>query len=183
MTYLSSASKEQRKVKISIRNVLFNFLAIVTVIAVGFVGFNLVSGAKGFAVTSNRMADHLVRGDVVFVRAVDFESLEVGDVITVESTGGEYHFTHRIVGINTAERTVTTRGDANNADDPMPTEADRIVGKMWYKVPLLGNLSILFLNFSRVTGLVILALVAVALVAINTIFSKKSKKKRGDSDE
>ena len=170
--------------KIRIRNVLFNFLAIVTVVAVLFIGINLVSGAKGYAVTSNSMADTLERGDIVFVRNISFDELKPGDVVTVKSTGGKYHFTHRVVEIDKEKRTITTRGDANNSDDPMPSEEERIVGKMWYKVPLLGYLSIFFLNFSRTAGLIALASVAVALVAINTVAIKiKSKKKRGDSDE
>lgn len=170
--------------KIRIRNVLFNFLAIVTVVAVLFIGINLVSGAKGYAVTSNSMADTLERGDIVFVRKISFDELKPGDVVTVKSTGGKYHFTHRVVEIDKEKRTITTRGDANNSDDPMPSEEERIVGKMWYKVPLLGYLSIFFLNFSRTAGLIALASVAVALVAINTVAIKiKSKKKRGDSDE
>jgi signal peptidase I len=171
-------------VKIRIRNVLFNFFAILTLAAVVFIGFNLFSGAKGYAVTSPSMEDTLVRGDIVFVKAVSFEELKVGDVVTVRSTDGKYFFTHRVVGIDGENRTVTTKGDANNSDDPMPSEAERIVGKMWYKVPLLGYLSIFFLNFSRSTGLIILAVVAVALVAINSaVIKTKSKKKRGDSDE
>ncbi len=170
--------------KIRIRNVLFNFLAIVTVIAVAFIGVNLIAGAKGFAVTSNSMAETLKRGDVVFVRQVSFDELEPGDVVTVRSTGDKFHFTHRVVGIDKEKRTITTRGDANNSDDPMPTEAERIVGKLWYKVPLLGYLSIFFLNFSKTAGLIALAIVAVSLVVINTVIIKlKSKKKRGDSDE
>ncbi len=170
--------------KIRIRNVLFNFFAILTLIAVVFVGFNLVSGAKGYAVTSPSMAETLVRGDIVFVKDVSFDELKVGDVVTVRSTDGKYFFTHRVVEIDTENRMVTTRGDANNSDDPMPSEEERIVGRMWYKVPLLGYLSIFFLNFSRATGLIILAVVAVALVAINSALVKiKSKKKRGDSDE
>ena len=170
--------------KIRIRNVLVNFLAIVTVIAVAFVGFNFISGAKGYAVTSNSMADTLKRGDVVFVKSVTFDELRVGDVVTVESANGNFHFTHRIVEIDKADKTVKTRGDANDSEDPMPTPADDITGKMWYKVPFLGYLSILFLNFSRVTGLIILAAVAVTLVVANTVVSKiKTKKKRGDSDE
>lgn len=170
--------------KIRIRNVLFNFLAIVTVVAVLFIGINLVSGAKGYAVTSNSMADTLERGDIVFVRNISFDELKPGDVVTVKSTGGKYHFTHRVVEIDKEKRTITTRGDANNSDDPMPSEEERIVGKMWYKVPLLGYLSIFFLNFSRTAGLIALASVAVALVAINIVAIKiKSKKKRGDSDE
>lgn len=154
-----------------------------TVIAVVFIGFNLVSGAKGYAVTSNSMADTLKRGDVVFVKPVTFNELQVGDVVTVESADGKFHFTHRIVEINKAEGTVNTRGDANDSDDPMPADGEKIVGKMWYKVPFLGYLSIFFLNFSRTTGLIVLALVAVMLVVANTVFSKIKAKKRGDSDE
>lgn len=170
--------------KIRIRNVLFNFFAIVTVAAVAFIGVNLIAGAKGYAVTSNSMAQTLRRGDVVFVRQVSFEELAPGDVVTVRSTGDKFHFTHRIVEIDKESRTITTRGDANNADDPMPTQAERIVGKMWYKVPLLGYLSIFFLNFSKTAGLIALVFVAVSLVVINSVIIKlKSKKKRGDSDE
>lgn len=170
--------------KIRIRNVLFNFLAIITVVSVLFIGVNLIAGAKGYAVTSNSMAETLNRGDVVFVRKISFDELQPGDVVTVRSTGGKFHFTHRVVEIDKEKRTVKTRGDANNADDPMPTEEERIVGKMWYKLPILGYLSIFFLNFSRTAGLIALATVAVVLVLANTIIIKiKSKKKRGDSDE
>ena len=66
-----------------IRNILFNILAIVTVIAVVFVGFNLISGAKGYAVSSPSMKDTLNVGDIVFVKPVAFEELQVGDVVTV----------------------------------------------------------------------------------------------------
>ncbi|MBQ8574893.1 MAG: signal peptidase I [Clostridia bacterium] len=165
-----------------IRNVLFNILAIVTVLAVGFVGFNLLSGAKGYAVTSDSMKDTLNTGDVVFVKSVTFDELQVGDVITVASSGGERFFTHRIVEINKTDRTVTTRGDANGADDPMPTEEERIVGRMWYSVPLLGFITIGFSYVSQSAGLLILAAVAVVFVVLNSILTK-SKKRRGESDE
>lgn len=170
--------------KIRLKNVLFNILAIVTVVAVGFVGFNLISGAEGYAVTSDSMKDTINLGDVVFVKKIAFEDLQVGDIITVTSTGGKVNFTHRIVEIDAQSRTVRTRGDANPSDDPMPTEAERIVGKVWYTVPLLGYIAIAFSGGFGSMWLIILALVAVSLVAVNTVFSKnKSKKKRGDNDE
>ena len=83
------------------------------------------------------------------------------------------------------DRTVTTRGDANGADDPMPTEADRIVGRMWYSVPFLGYLTMV-LNFSmsRDIWLIVDVLIAVVLILVNTVLPKiLKKKKRGDSDE
>lgn len=165
-----------------IRNILFNILVIVTVLAVGFVGFNLISGAKGYAVTSPSMKDTLNVGDVVFVKDVGFEELAIGDIITVASSDGKRFFTHRIVEINTEDKTVNTRGDANGADDPMPTETERIVGRVWYSVPLLGFITIGFSYVSQSAGLLILAAVAVVLVVLNSILIK-SKKRRGESDE
>lgn len=167
--------------KIKVRNVLFNILAIVTVIAVLFVGFNLLTGAKGYAVTSDSMADTLNRGDAVFSRAVSFEELKEGDIITVR-VGKTGYFTHRITDIDSDKKTVTTRGDANAANDPMQTEADRIVGKMWYSVPFIGYLSILFAGARSTTVLIILVIVAAALIGVNTILSKKMKS-RGDNNE
>ena len=171
--------------KIKLKNILFNVFAIVTVLAVAFVGFNLISGAKGYAVTSPSMKDTLNVGDIVFVRSVTFDELKVGDVVTVASSDEKSFFTHRVVGIDNDEKTITTRGDANGADDPMPTEADRIVGKMWYSVPLLGYPAVLL--GKALTGRTVLILgvvLAAALVGINSVLPKLlSKKKRGDSDE
>lgn len=170
--------------KLRVGNVLFIMLAIVTVISVAFVGFNLLSGAKGYAVTSDSMKDTINMGDIVFVKPVSFEELEVGDIITVTSTGEKFNFTHRIVGIDRQARTVTTRGDANLSDDPMPTEAERIVGKVWYSVPLLGYITILFSGDLRTSTIIILTFSAVGTVIINTLLTKyDSKRKRGDSDE
>lgn len=166
--------------KIKVKNVLFNILAIITAVAVLFVGFNLLTSTKGYAVTSDSMADTLNRGDVVFSRKTEFESLKVGDVITVR-VGQSGFFTHRIVDIDTENKTVTTRGDANTANDPMSTEADRIVGKMIYSVPLLGFVSI-FTSGNSTLILIILIITAAVLIAVNTILSK-TKKTRGDNNE
>lgn len=167
--------------KIKVRNVLFNVLAIVTVIAVLFVGFNLLTGAKGYAVTSDSMSDTLNRGDVVFSRAVSFEELREGDIVTVR-VGDSGYFTHRIVDIDSDGRKITTRGDANAANDPMQTEAERVVGKMWYSVPFIGYFSILFAGAKSTTVLIILVIVAAALIGVNTILSKNLKS-RGDNNE
>ena len=63
------------RVKPKVGNVLFNILAIITVISVGFVAFNLLSGAKGYAVTSDSMAETLHRGDLVFSKKPSSQSL------------------------------------------------------------------------------------------------------------
>lgn len=164
--------------KLKLRNILFNILAILTVIAVGAVAFSLVTGNKGYAVTSDSMADSFVRGDAVFSKPVSFDDLRVGDVITVK-VGNSGYFTHRIVDIDTDKRTVTTKGDANDAEDPMPTKENQIVGKVSFSVPFLGYLSILFMGKSYIGFLIVLVIAAAALIAANIIL----RKVRGDSNE
>lgn len=166
--------------KIKVSNVLFNILTIVTLIAAAFVAFNIFSGAKGYAVTSPSMKDTLNRGDIVFSRQVDFDSLEDGDIITVK-VGNSGYFTHRIVSIDYDKRTVETKGDNNSVIDPMKSEEVNIVGKMWYSIPLMGYISIAFSGVSMYKGLIILAIAAIVLIALNMIFTKKNiKQKRGD---
>ena len=66
----------------------------------------------------------------------------------------------------------------------MPTEAERIVGKVWYSVPLLGFIAIAFTGGFGSVPIIILTLVAVTLVAVNTIITKKkTQRKRGDNEE
>ncbi len=172
------------KVKPKVGNVLFNFLAIITVISVGFVAFNIFFGAKGYAVTSESMNPTLSRGDIVFSREADFDELEIGDIVTVGSQELDEYFTHRIVEIDRVNKTITTKGDNNPEKDPMATPAEKIVGRMWYSVPLLGYFAIVFGGLSQTNGLIILAIAAVTLIALNMIFTHaKDKKNGGGGDE
>ncbi|MBP9989305.1 MAG: signal peptidase I, partial [Ruminococcus sp.] len=154
---------------------------IITVAAVGFSLFNIFSGAKGYSVTSDSMKPYLNRGDVVFSKHVDFNSLRVGDVVTASVDNSKGYFTHRIVDIDKEKKTISTKGDNNLSVDPMDTGAEKIVGKMWYSVPLLGYFSIFLSGNSLITGLIILVIIAVVLIGLNIIFEKK--KSRGDINE
>lgn len=169
--------------KISVKNILFNILAIVTVISVGFTLFNLLSGAKGYAVTSDSMKSTLNRGDVVFSRKCEFEQLKVGDVITVSVANSDGFFTHRIVEIDSKKKTVTTKGDNNFSVDPMPTYSSQIVGKMWYSVPLLGYFSIYLSSLTQTKVLIVLAIIAVGLIAVNVILQKIQKRRDNGNEQ
>lgn len=173
----------RKKAAVKPGNILFNILLIVTVICVGFVAFNLATGAKGYAVTSDSMAKTLERGDLVYSRPVSFDDLKVGDIVTVGDSSLSAFFTHRIVEINRDERTVTTKGDNNPSTDPIDSPEKRIVGKMWYSVPLLGYFSIAFGAVYKTKGLIILALIAMALVALNIALTRAKKKNGGGSNE
>lgn len=170
--------------KIKPRNIIFNILAIITVLAAVFVCFNIFSGAKGYSVITDSMSPSINKGDVVFVKKADFSSLNEGDVVTVRFADGSGYFTHRITKIDHEFGMFRTKGDANQSEDPQPSQAEQIVGKLWYSVPLLGYASIVFNELGTVKISVILAIVVILLIAVTAAVEKiKKSKVRGDSNE
>lgn len=89
-------------------------------------------------------------GDVIAVRNISGEEVEVGDIITFRPNRESNAFlTHRVkekldhLG-DTQGRYYITQGDANLAED-VPISAEQVVGKKVFVLPKLGTL----LNFVR----------------------------------
>ncbi len=162
--------------RFSVCRVLRNILLIAAALISGFVLFVLLSGAKGFAVQSDSMAPRFRRGDVVFVRPVSFEKLARGDIISAEFPGGDGVFTHRIIEVDPENRQVITRGDHTLSEDPEPTDASRIIGKLWFSVPYIGFLSLALQN--RLILYILLG-AAILLILVRIAFSNRKRKSRG----
>jgi len=96
------------------------------------------------SITSGSMWPVLKQGDMVFIRGYsgNKQDLKLGDVVVYKNERG---FTiHRIVKLD--EKTLVTKGDANNIDDA-PVEYSQLIGKMVtikgqpLRIPYLGMLS------------------------------------------
>ena len=170
--------------KIKPLNVLFNILAIITAVSVIFVAFNIISGAKGYAVITDSMSPVFNRGDAVFVKKADFSSVNEGDVVTVMFPDGSGYFTHRVISVDRNAQMFRTKGDASESEDPQPSSAEQIAGKVWYSVPLLGYVSIFISSLNLIKISVILAVILIALVVLTTVIQKtKKSESRGGSNE
>ncbi len=98
------------------------------------------------AITSSSMWPSLKQGDLVLIKGIkDKSQIQEGDIVVYENPQG---FTiHRVVKIY--EDRIITKGDANNIADA-PVNFDEIIGKAVVlrgdvlRVPMLGNISILF---------------------------------------
>lgn len=100
-----------------------------------------LGGATAYTVLTGSMEPGMAPGSLAVVRPVDPAQLRTGDVITYQLKSGDPAVvTHRIVGVGATTRgelRFTTRGDANNADDP-PVRPEQIRGSLWYHLPSLG---------------------------------------------
>lgn len=107
-----------------------------------------VAGATPYTVLTGSMAPAYPAGTLVVVRPVDAADVRLGDVVTYQLRSGEPAVaTHRVVGVGwsaTGERLLTTRGDANSVADAEPVREVQLRGEVWYSLPWVGRLNVLF---------------------------------------
>lgn len=125
-------------------------------------------GCGAAVVLSGSMEPTYSTGDLIFVKAQ--ERYGLGDIVVYQS--GSMLVVHRIVEMD--GETVTTRGDANNADDSA-VAISAIKGRVIGHVPYVGTLVRLVK-----TPAVTFALVAGAILMVE--FSYRKEREKGDDE-
>ena len=99
-------------------------------------------GYQIYGILTDSMEPTYPAGCVVYVRPTDSSEIQVGDPITFKmGTDTELVTTHRVVEIDSRKRQFITKGDANGSADSSPVSFDRLIGKVVFQIPLLGNIS------------------------------------------
>ena len=121
--------------------------AIVVVLSIAVIAFLLASFAgflpiKFFNVISGSMEPTIPTGSIVAAYELDPNDVVVGDVVMFVPRETNMVM-HRVVDIVETEsgREFITRGDANNTNDPVPIYPQEIVGKVFFFLPGLGNVT------------------------------------------
>lgn len=106
-----------------------------------------VLGITPMVVMSGSMSgdaeDHIEVGDLIFVRNVEPENLQTGDVIAYMSGGATV--THRITEISTDEDgslLFITKGDANETEDSEAVTEKQLVGVYQGRIPKVGDFAL-----------------------------------------
>ncbi|HWS41493.1 MAG TPA: signal peptidase I [Pseudoflavonifractor sp.] len=100
-----------------------------------------VMGLTAYAISSDSMSPILRRGDLVFAGRIDFDELHGGEIIIFETEGGL--LTHRVYEIDPLERSLRTKADASAYLDAQSVEERALLGRVVYKLPLLGQISLM----------------------------------------
>ncbi|MBQ7840006.1 MAG: signal peptidase I [Lachnospiraceae bacterium] len=179
-------AKRRRKMLKKIWNAFTSVLiALAVLMAILLVGVRIF-GLRIYTVLSGSMEPAYPTGSVIYVKEIDPEELEVGDVITFMLTGDTVA-THRIVEVVTDEENpditqFRTKGDANNAADGSLVHYENIIGTPVFTIPYLGYL-VSYVQSHRGRYVAISAASALLLLMILpellTDESKKGKKKKG----
>lgn len=128
----------QRKIRKIWNGATSVLVAVMLLLAALLWGVRLL-GMDVFVVQSGSMEPAYHVGSVVYVKPVDADELEAGDVITFQITG-TVRGTHRIVEVveDGGSRAFRTKGDANEEADLGLVKPSAIVGKVVFSIPLLG---------------------------------------------
>ena len=97
----------------------------------------ILIGFRPVVVLTGSMEPTFPVGSIVYYHKCSFEELQVGDPITFQAENTLV--THRITTVNGLSRTVVTKGDNNETEDPVPVEETEIVGKTTkFAIPYAG---------------------------------------------
>jgi signal peptidase len=124
-----------------------------------------IAGRQIYMALSGSMSPTFDTGSLVFVTPVKPSEIIEGDIITFRGNSVNSALTtHRVVEINRKDGlSFTTKGDANNVEDPNPVLPDRVVGKVCGHIPYLGYL----MGFAQTKqGLILLVFIPGILIII-----------------
>lgn len=120
----------------------FTTLVVVLVVAVAVLLVGLrVMGYQVYNVISGSMEPTYSVGDLIYVKEVDPDSVQVGDPITFVLNEDLVVATHRVIRVDGENRRFYTKGDANETADAAPVHFNNLIGVPRFSIPRLGYVS------------------------------------------
>jgi len=190
-------AEQSRSTFSKIMNVIFNllFYSIIIALLVGSTLFAFSNnpqksyfGYRIYNVLTNSMVgdaeDCFKAGDIIIVKLMEPEEVEVGDIITfVPGRDERSYLTHRVVEINHELNGMSgiyfvTRGDANNSDDP-PISGSMLVGKKVFTISGIGDV----IKFVRTNFVITMIFVVAAfgfILLLRYYFAKPKEQETGE---
>ena len=131
-----------------------------------------IIGLRTFTVLTGSMNPKIKPGDIVVIREVESNSIEVGDVITYYIDN--MYVTHRVYEVINKGNEILfkTKGDANNTVDSEAISESQIIGKKLFRIPYGGYVA----GFTK-RYFILLIFLIIAIISIYKLIDllKKSK--------
>lgn len=115
-------------------------VGLIVLCAVFLMGSRLL-GFQCYNVISPSMEPNYMVGDLIYVKQVDPETIQEGDVITFLVNEDLVVGTHRVVRVDRDNKHFYTKGDANDVEDGSPVHYNNVIGVPQFSIPKLGYVS------------------------------------------
>ena len=161
-------------------NLLGTLMLLAIIVGCSLVIVPQINGYSVFHVVSGSMAPEIPIGSLVYVKPIEPEVVQTGDIIAFQS--GESVITHRVVTNHLIEREFTTKGDVNADDATERVDYRKLIGIVAYHYANLGELLMIF---STAIGKLYIVLFAACGAMLNVLASHLRARHRdwGDAAE
>ena len=149
-------------------NIISGVILLILVLIIAVIFAPKLFSIEPMVVVSGSMEPSYMKGSLLYVKE------DTGDAITFYRNGELV--THRVVEINTDEKTYTTKGDANQVNDVQPVAWSDVVGVPVFDVPVLGYPAS-FLGTSQ--GKFVFIVLLIIFTGITVLTDKKMEKTNG----
>lgn len=161
-------------------NIASTVLVVLVVLSAVFLMGTRLIGFHCFTVITGSMEPVYKVGDLIYVKEVDPNTIQVGDPITFLLNEDLVVATHRVVRIDAEKQHFYTKGDANEIEDSDPVHFNNVLGVPKFSIPKLGYVS----NFvQNPPGLYITIGALVVLIAVVFLPDLIGKKKEEEDPQ
>ena len=122
-------------------NITTTVLVVIVVLGAVFLMGSRLIGYQCYTVISGSMEPAYSVGDLLYVKEVDVNTIQVGDPITFILNEDLVVATHRVVRIDAEKQHFYTKGDANGVEDGEPVHFKNVIGVPKFSIPKLGYVS------------------------------------------
>lgn len=154
-------------------NVISTVLVILIVLCAVFLMGSRLVGYQCYTVISGSMEPEYSVGDLLYVKKVDVNTIEVGDPITFILNEDLIVATHRVVEIDVENQHFYTKGDANEIADSEPVHFNNVIGVPQFHIPLLGYVSDFVQNPPGMYITIAVGALLILIVFLPDFFRKK----------
>ena len=146
---------------------LMRFVCLVLLVCVCGIGIPRLFGISEFNVLTGSMTPTYPVGTLVFVQPKEPGTIRPGEVVTVIMDENLNMITHRVTANNYDDKTLVTKGDANNSEDG-PQLYENVVGVVVFSIPYAGGIVDYVTNddHGRIIGIgTVLGILAMTFIA------------------
>lgn len=150
-------------------------VVLMVLFAVFLMGSRLL-GFECYNVISGSMQPKYMVGDLIYVKQVDADSIQVGDDITFILNEDLVVATHQVIRVDAKEQRFYTKGLANEIEDSDPVHFNNVIGVPQFSIPKLGYVSDFIQNPPGTYITIGIGIILILLVFLPDMIGKKKPK-------
>lgn len=164
-------------------NIVSTTLVVLMVLCAVFLMGSRLFGYECYTVISGSMQPEYMVGDLIYVKEVDVNTIEVGDDITFILNEDLVVATHRVIRIDAENQHFYTKGIANEIADTDPVHFNNVIGVPQFSIPKLGYVSDFVQHPPGLYITISVGAILILLVFLPDLLGKKKKEDTVEGEE